>query len=452
MTYLRDDRDAPEGAAPTSGDLPGRRRHSSDHAGSDQYVYQRPADWTPSARRRRRTEAFEDRASYAAPTDAAPVDWWGDSPRSEPAWDEESAARAHWDADHRGEGSAWNAEALSAAAGVPYRSRPPQDGPTDHGTVDFSSFGTDETAPMAPAYRRVTDHRIEHHRVPDQRRPAEETPEPGSAFAAGGAVAADVEVPVAPPAETKRSLPRKHLLLRIAAVLVLVFSAAVGVAVTVLDDTDADTVQVKEDLQADAPAAAASPDSATEAEQEQQQKAAELQAQQKQDAAVESAQSRAADKASAAQKSAAKQAERAEDQRTSRAAATRSAEDDDDSSSSSGGNSGDPVPSAPVDCNSYSGNKKTGCALLSEFGFATSQMSCLEKLWDKESNWRESAQNPSSGAFGIPQALPADKMATVASDYRTNPATQIRWGLGYIKGRYSTPCGAWSHSQANGWY
>ena len=91
-------------------------------------------------------------------------------------------------------------------------------------------------------------------------------------------------------------------------------------------------------------------------------------------------------------------------------------------------------------------------ALLGDFGFSDSQFSCLDKLWTRESNWTYSATNRSSGAYGIPQALPASKMATVGADYRTNPVTQIKWGLGYIKGRYDTPCGAWSHSQAVGSY
>jgi hypothetical protein len=73
-------------------------------------------------------------------------------------------------------------------------------------------------------------------------------------------------------------------------------------------------------------------------------------------------------------------------------------------------------------------------------------------MWNRESSWNVSAQNPSSGAYGIPQALPGDKMASVASDWRTNPATQIKWGLGYIKDRYGSPSAAWTFWQANGWY
>ena len=86
-------------------------------------------------------------------------------------------------------------------------------------------------------------------------------------------------------------------------------------------------------------------------------------------------------------------------------------------------------------------------------GWGEDQFSgCLEPLWEKESNWNPSAQNPSSGAYGIPQSLPGSKMATHGSDWQTNPATQIAWGIDYIKGRYGTPCDAWAHSQSVGWY
>jgi hypothetical protein len=82
----------------------------------------------------------------------------------------------------------------------------------------------------------------------------------------------------------------------------------------------------------------------------------------------------------------------------------------------------------------------------------SSQFSCLDALWTRESDWRWNASNPSSGAYGIPQALPGSKMAANGADWRTNAATQIAWGLDYIGGRYGTPCGAWSHSQSYGWY
>jgi hypothetical protein len=91
-------------------------------------------------------------------------------------------------------------------------------------------------------------------------------------------------------------------------------------------------------------------------------------------------------------------------------------------------------------------------ALLAEFGFGLDQFGCLDSLWTRESNWNPLAHNPSSGAHGIPQSLPGSKMASVASDWYSNPVTQIRWGLGYIEDRYGSPCGAWGHSQSNGWY
>ncbi len=85
-------------------------------------------------------------------------------------------------------------------------------------------------------------------------------------------------------------------------------------------------------------------------------------------------------------------------------------------------------------------------------GWGDGEFSCLVALWNKESGWRVNAYNASSGAYGIPQSLPGDKMASAGADWQTNPATQITWGLGYIQGRYGTPCGAWGHSQATGWY
>ncbi|MDE9367198.1 lytic transglycosylase domain-containing protein [Luteipulveratus sp. YIM 133132] len=91
-------------------------------------------------------------------------------------------------------------------------------------------------------------------------------------------------------------------------------------------------------------------------------------------------------------------------------------------------------------------------SMLASYGWSSSQFSCLDKLWTKESGWSTSANNPSSSAYGIPQALPGSKMATAGSDWRTNAATQIEWGLGYIKERYGSPCSAWSHSVDLNWY
>jgi uncharacterized protein YabE (DUF348 family) len=91
-------------------------------------------------------------------------------------------------------------------------------------------------------------------------------------------------------------------------------------------------------------------------------------------------------------------------------------------------------------------------ALAAERGWGDGEFTCLDKLWTKESNWRWNAENSSSGAYGIPQALPGSKMASAGDDWRTNPTTQITWGLGYIEGRYGTPCSAWNHSMSVGWY
>jgi hypothetical protein len=100
---------------------------------------------------------------------------------------------------------------------------------------------------------------------------------------------------------------------------------------------------------------------------------------------------------------------------------------------------------------SSSGSPKSiAQAKLAERGWS-GQFSCLNSLWQKESGWRVSASNP-SGAYGIPQALPGSKMASAGSDWRTNPATQIDWGLDYISETYGTPCAAWSHSQSDNWY
>lgn len=93
-----------------------------------------------------------------------------------------------------------------------------------------------------------------------------------------------------------------------------------------------------------------------------------------------------------------------------------------------------------------------GRSMAAQRGWGDDQFACLLALWNKESGWRWNAENASSGAYGIPQSLPGSKMATAGADWRTNPATQIEWGLGYIAGRYGTPCGAWAHSQDVGWY
>jgi len=90
--------------------------------------------------------------------------------------------------------------------------------------------------------------------------------------------------------------------------------------------------------------------------------------------------------------------------------------------------------------------------MLTDKGQGDDQFECLVSLWNHESHWNVASQNTSSGAYGIPQALPGSKMASAGDDWQSNPATQIAWGLGYIEKRYGTPCGAWAHFQSNGWY
>ena len=92
-------------------------------------------------------------------------------------------------------------------------------------------------------------------------------------------------------------------------------------------------------------------------------------------------------------------------------------------------------------------------ALVSEHkGWKPAQFTCLDKLWTRESGWDPRNANGGSGAYGIPQSLPGRKMAAFGSDWRTNPMTQIKWGLWYIADRYETPCAAWEHSQRYNYY
>ena len=122
-------------------------------------------------------------------------------------------------------------------------------------------------------------------------------------------------------------------------------------------------------------------------------------------------------------------------------------------SSSSGGTSGSsggttvPIVAAPAPGTA----KSIAFQMMTSFGFPTSEFSCLDSLWTRESGWIYDAEN-ASGAYGIPQSLPASKMASAGPDYMTNPATQIRWGLGYIQSVYGNPCAAWNFELANGYY
>ena len=124
------------------------------------------------------------------------------------------------------------------------------------------------------------------------------------------------------------------------------------------------------------------------------------------------------------------------------------------STSGSGSNSS----ASNSNSNSGSGSQSSGgspraiaARMVSDRGWGSDQYSCLVSLWNRESGWSVHARN-GSGAYGIPQALPGSKMSSAGPNWQDNAATQIRWGLGYIASRYGSPCGAWGHSQSNGWY
>jgi hypothetical protein len=97
-------------------------------------------------------------------------------------------------------------------------------------------------------------------------------------------------------------------------------------------------------------------------------------------------------------------------------------------------------------------NRALGYQLMIDFGFGADQWPYLDALWTRESGWDHLAKNPRSGAYGIPQSLPATKMAVVGDDWPSNPHTQIRWGLAYIAARYGNPQRAWEHSERHNWY
>lgn len=97
-------------------------------------------------------------------------------------------------------------------------------------------------------------------------------------------------------------------------------------------------------------------------------------------------------------------------------------------------------------------NRALGMQMCADRGWSASQCADLGRLWQRESGWNHRAHNGSSGAHGIPQALPGSKMGSHGSDWATNPRTQIAWGLDYIRGRYGNPSNAWSHAKRTGWY
>jgi hypothetical protein len=117
--------------------------------------------------------------------------------------------------------------------------------------------------------------------------------------------------------------------------------------------------------------------------------------------------------------------------------------------SGGGGGGGGLVSDPPPSPGTY---KSIAYNMMSSFGFDPStQFSCLDALWTQESDWNPLAEN-ASGAYGIPQALPGSKMASAGPDWQTDATTQIKWGLGYIQSDYGSPCNAWAHEEADGWY
>jgi hypothetical protein len=160
----------------------------------------------------------------------------------------------------------------------------------------------------------------------------------------------------------------------------------------------------------------------------------------------------AAAKAAIEAKAAASRAHTLETKAIAKKAAEKAAAEAKKKGSSTSGASVPYTGPIPESCNDFSGNRAIGCALMLDAGFKIDQFPCLDKLFKRESGWNQRASNSSSGAYGIPQALPGSKMAKFGSDWKTNAATQIKWGLDYIEGRYNTPCGAWSHSESTGWY
>ena len=96
--------------------------------------------------------------------------------------------------------------------------------------------------------------------------------------------------------------------------------------------------------------------------------------------------------------------------------------------------------------------KELARALMPEYGLSPAEFGCLDSIWSQESGWNIHADNPSSSAYGIPQALPGSKMSSAGPDWANNAQTQIRWGLGYIRDRYGSACDAWGFKSGHGWY
>ncbi|SIN78874.1 hypothetical protein SAMN05443544_1169 [Agromyces cerinus subsp. cerinus] len=143
---------------------------------------------------------------------------------------------------------------------------------------------------------------------------------------------------------------------------------------------------------------------------------------------------------------AAEQAAAARQAAAEQAAAERAAAEREAATPPAGGG---PAPAAPA--NPSEAQVIARDMMAARYGWGDDQFGCIVELWNRESGWNVTAGSP-AGAYGIPQALPGSKMASAGADWQTSAATQISWGLGYVAGRYGTPCGAWAHFQANNWY
>ncbi|WP_420180155.1 hypothetical protein [Paenarthrobacter sp. TA1.8] len=167
----------------------------------------------------------------------------------------------------------------------------------------------------------------------------------------------------------------------------------------------------------------------------------------------------AADKA-AAEKAAADQAaaeKAAADQAAAQAAAEKAAADAAakqaaDAAAAAAAAEAAAAAAAPKAVDDPAAAKAYALSILGNYGWGPGEMTALNTLWEKESNWKTTAMNASSGAYGIVQSLPASKMATVGPDWETNYQTQIKWGLNYIKERYGSPSAALGFHLANNWY
>jgi hypothetical protein len=155
----------------------------------------------------------------------------------------------------------------------------------------------------------------------------------------------------------------------------------------------------------------------------------------------------------AAKAKAAEQEEEAEEREQAQAAASASA-----AAAAAAAESSSSSTTTSTDTDTATGELSPSAAqtvaqeLMPSYGFSVStQWTCLLDIWNQESGWEWDAEN-ASGAFGIPQSLPASDMASAGSDYMTDATTQIKWGLGYIKDRYGSPCAAWDFEEANGYY